>query len=44
MEVRDFSTTAKERECAVAAKHGDSVAFRILRTQSANIVFNISIE
>ena len=42
--VRDFSTKAKEREFAAAAKHGDSVAFRLLRTQSANIVFNISAE
>ena len=44
MGVRDFSTKAKEREFAAAAKHGDSVAFRILRAQSANMVFNISTE
>ena len=44
MEVRDFSTKEKEREFAAAAKHGDSVAFRILRAQSANMVFNISTE
>jgi hypothetical protein len=30
-------------EFAAAAKHGDSVAFGILRAQSANMVFNISI-
>jgi len=42
---RDFSANAKEgREFAAAAKHGDSVAFRILRAQSANRVFNISTE
>ena len=44
MEVRDFSTKAKERELVAAAKHGDSIAFRLPRTQSANIVFNISAE
>jgi hypothetical protein len=44
MEVRHFSTKGKEREFAEAAKHGDSVAFRLLRAQSANMVFNISAE
>jgi len=44
MEVLGFSTKAKEREFAAAPKHGDSIAFRLPRTQSANIVFNISAE
>jgi len=43
MQVHDFSTKAKEHEFA-EAQHGDSIAFRLLRTQSANIVFNISAE
>ena len=37
MEVLGFSTKAKEREFAAAPKHGDSIAFRLLRAQSANI-------
>jgi len=43
MQVHDFSTKAKEHEFA-EAQHGDSIAFRLPRTQSANIVFNISAE
>jgi hypothetical protein len=44
MEVRHFSTKGKERKFAAAQKHGDSVAFRNRRAQSANMVFNISTE
>jgi hypothetical protein len=39
---RDFSAKAKEeREFVAAAKDGDSAAFKIFPTQSANMVFNI---